>query len=73
MNEDTLNNMIRCSVCLEIYNETNRQRACITECCHQVLFLIQCVLNCVGLHSVHNDADQRSRLWRSESQRKERT
>ncbi len=36
MNEDTLNNMIRCSVCLEIYNETSRQRACITECCHQV-------------------------------------
>ena len=39
MNEDTLNNMIRCSVCLEIYNDTSRQRACITECCHQVFLL----------------------------------
>ncbi|CBY21836.1 unnamed protein product [Oikopleura dioica] len=42
MNEDTLNNMIRCSVCLEIYNETNRQRACITECCHQAC--IRCIM-----------------------------
>ncbi|CAG5107313.1 Oidioi.mRNA.OKI2018_I69.chr1.g3258.t1.cds [Oikopleura dioica] len=42
MNEDTLNNMIRCSVCLEIYNETSRQRACITECCHQAC--IRCIM-----------------------------